>query len=1451
MAEDNQQQNPLNPAQAVIGMNLNNIPSQIKKGQVSYALNAIVEGYDGNSVTYQNELGNTLSFTFPEGYKVCGKHPIYELDTIIWFLVTEDGRSEIGKSEQNIYTTIVNNAGLAFDINYPIMDVVHRITNCSTEIYWNNGKNPMRYMDINNPPLDNSGNLIVNRLSVQPHFTIPQLAIDTIQDGGTTPSGVYQFAIQYANANGEAYTSYYSITNPVPLFNVNAIGLNTDYEVSKSISIVITNIDTTGIYEYFNLAVIKTVNDVASPELVGTYRIDKNNQKITYNGQGTKIALSIDDIFQKYPVYDTAKNLTTVNDILIHSDLKEHPRLNYQSIASSINLKWQTWRIPLSKGYSDPLTATKYKSYMRDEVYPFELVFLLTNGKQTDGFPIAGRKSTLQDNTRIFNADTVDSIAVPTWKVYNTASISDFENEWKTSSKDNTYFGPYQYGEFAYVESTETYPNIPAIYGDLAGKPIRHHKFPDNRISHIHDADGNIYPIGVKLDINELKNAILNSNLTQEQKDEIVGFKIVRGNRADNKSVIARGLLYNVGKYDREGSTYLFPNYPFNDLNTDPFLDGTYYDDDSKSRFTMHSPDTSFYQPYLGSVLKLETVEYGQTESTFQQVKGEAKQKLFTSGMYVTTAALGVTVGIMSGMWGLSTAPFDGVAAMTTYKVLTDLFERLAPRINYAYQFNSIGRYNNFKPIDNNGNKQRKLDISNYVVSGVFSQGDKYILNNFQRESSVYLKSVNSLPYAHEAVVGVQADNSRYTLGCDNAGAIQNRNICAYYATIKNNVDNQYGQIGDYTVVDTGAQFMLGSVSGSVSIFGGDTFINKFGLKKKLPFFIDNRVGSPDESDVFYNEIGNVGYPKYWFSKDFSVGNTWLGNLFGTPSTQLDCQKGHFNYKTGKMYLFSYGIPYFFCESQVNVDLRQAYDGKAGDFYPHVGNGIPSEWLQEQNVSIANDNTYTYNKTFSKQNSENYFSHLPLNWTADTCQYTYPFKAIYSEPRLDTPNTGQRNNWLIYKPVAFFDFPQNWGKLVSLNGIEDRVILARFSNRTVMYNTMITIDTSIAKAAYLGNDKLFKSSPPVDIRNADTDLGYVGTQHKFFIKTEFGNVVVDAKRGQVFLISTEPYKGTVATDLSGENVGMSKFFTNNLDFKILEYYPNINVDNHYKGIGIHGVYDAKFNRLLLTKLDYVPKYPKLTTWDGNKFYYGNQVVELTNTEYFCNKSMTLSFDFDNQSWISFHSYLPNFYVGWNNFFYSGLNNGMGLWKHGTNKTLLNSFYGKTAPYIIEYPFSYQLRDEILQNVKDYTKVLKYDEDGTYIETNDIYFNKAILSNNQQTSGLLELVAKPKHNLKDYMTYPMYNLDSKTILYTKSDNFYNYNTFWSLVKDETKPLFIPSCESLSMGKVLNQDNMDYSKRSFKKAPLRAKDLKIRHILDNKDDVVMLSQFILAPTQQSYK
>jgi hypothetical protein len=267
--------------------------------------------------------------------------------------------------------------------------------------------------------------------------------------------------------------------------------------------------------------------------------------------------------------------------------------------------------------------------------------------------------------------------------------------------------------------------------------------------------------------------------------------------------------------------------------------------------------------------------------------------------------------------------------------------------------------------------------------------------------------------------------------------------------------------------------------------------------------------------------------------------------------------------------------------------------------------------------------------------------------------------------------------------------------------------------------------------------------------------------------------------------------------------------------------------------------------LILTKLDYECT-DKAVTYKNGKFYKADKQVQLTDINYFNNKSFTVSFDFENMRWISFHTYLQTSYIGNSNDFYSVNNNT--LYHHQTTFTKFNNFNNQIAPYIIEYAKPYTEKDHLLQSIRDYTKVLKYNDYQEFVEQDDIYFDETILYNNQQCSGIRKLAPKPRGSINQYLKYPIYNPDSITILFTKSNNFYQYNTFWSVLKDKRSPIW--KSDKASPFKVLNQDNMNYKKLSYQKAPLVAKDVKIRHTLNSTDEYKLVSQFTIQESKEFY-
>jgi len=1486
-----------NGGYAVTGLNMDSTLNQVKPGGLTYALNAALENFDASSVNYQNEQGNEFCLQFPEGYALIGTYFINEKNKHIFYLCNPNvGGSEIGYMDNNdcIYRTLVNAPCLNFNIDNPIHKTVHKIGNCKTEIYWTDGLNSRRYLDIENIPYLPTYNstpcdpiltdqLDCNQLKIQPNFNIPELEVTRVYNGGDLTAGTYQFAIQYADASGNPYTSFYSITNPTPIANTRETTAIFDYKVGKSIEITITNLDVSGLYMYYNIAVITTVNNITTPELVGTYSIEDQVDTVTYTGQNqTQIKLSLADIFEKYPYYDIAQDLTTAQDVIMWDNLTSIDRINYQGIASKVDLLWETYRIPPTENYGNELNATNLRGYMRDEVYAFEIVFLLKNGKQTDGFHIPGRAISFNEtqqpdipNTNadfIGEPDRIDPLTgigySPYWKIYNTATLLG-----QASGNPIGNATPYQYGEFAYWESIEEYPCNEDVWGDLAGQPIRHHKFTDVLVSPIFEnpvyaltpgfqpvqQNNAVYPIGVKVNIGQIQGLIQNSSITTEQKENIAGFKIVRGNRNTNRSIVAKGMLRNVGTYTRQDQTLYYPNYPYNDLNEDPFLNASsnaydslgqskvwivetkttgtyeytdtvtgklvscvpmvagtnyefcsltrpkvltgkacigpgnydvvyvdpdrgpnallradtewtcnglplttlkfgricggncaactycqvacipgpgipinklsvgtfpYYEDrngyagsaegastvadiwpfplaegelppfyqtslagpvcsnysrrsplnetcglskplpaidkpESARRQVFNSPDTSFSQPFLGNILKLENVMLGGGKAHFVPVKGNAKYRLLSRQAQQDA---------LDSSFDLVVGAFDGTAVFTAYQAYLTIYVNGITRKNYAQSFNSIASYDYYADIENNvtsngvtGIKQRQLDIQTYLNPGVLNVGDPSgrNINNYQRESSVYTKTVDKydpLPFPNKTASLLDSNNdsiiserSRFIIGgtnyctakpgdkekvnyCNTPEKERDINVIAYYASLKNIFENQWGQMYSYETIDTGFQrlFNVSSYSDDVA-FGGDIFISRFAYKTKLPFFLDNRVNGLDDSDIFYDEIGNVAYPRFWHSAR-SILYTYRNmiNIVSIKAHNFDCYndpatiplttaEGIGTYRTfydGYFYLFAYGVPNFYCESAYNVDLRQAFNDREGNYWPHVSTGIPDDWVQEEFTTIAYDNTYYYNVTLSKQNTENFFSHLPADWKEELCFTYYPFRVVYSDPQVNNADV-RVNNWLSYSPLSLYDFPQNYGNLISLDGIQNKAVLARFENKSLLYNKLLTMNTSNPQAAYLGNPSLFAGAPPIDF--AETDLGYVGSQNKFLLKIPQGQVTVDAKRGQVFLLTNEG-----AGEISGFGSGVNRFMTDHLAFEISRYFPTnqvtvngktvtipgVDTDNNFNGIGLHGVYDSKFERVIITKLDYIPIDKDVKYDPVNKEFYVEKFIDI-------------------------------------------------------------------------------------------------------------------------------------------------------------------------------------------------------------------------------------------------
>lgn len=1648
--------NTTNVSVPIKGMDTDLHPQNLSEQGYDFALNAVVEEFDGNGFPLlQNESSTLRCVNYPEGFKLVGYVNVIEQNRKILFLVNPDtNESEIGEikgvnadcdklledtddtncsecgpyipktnSLENmtipnccIYKTVVNQDCLNFSIDNPVRST-YRLQDCEIEVFFTDNRNPYRhitfeYIDdlvsndlvVKNDFLKTTGfdpencnvpiysnELDCNKILLDPVVDIPCVELIDVLQGGELKAGVYQFLFAYAEEDGLKRSSYFPATNQIPLFT-RAITFDTDYRTDRSIAIRVTGIDETiSPYEFFNIAVAKTINGITSFEFLGTYPITQKT--IIYSGaEKSLIDLDSGEIFAQKTFYGSANYIAKSNSFLFFGDLEETKKLNIQRITNNVKLQWQTVAIPEAV-YRNPRFVNKFRTYLRDEVYPFGLVLIYDNNEESVVGHIPGPSKAYFQSQYGLDVDQIiannDVIEDPTcfdnprnklWQTYNTAQLvyTNPSVPITDTCDDNKC---YQYGDFAYHESTELYPNDPEIWGELCGTPIRHHRFPDSSVTHIHDglnasrqfSDGNIvFPIGVKIDhqsvLDAIQQAIVDNIITMEDALRIKGYRLVRGNRFGNKSIIAKGLIYDVWNYVKNDITYYYPNYPYNDLRPDKFLTedkNTYDDHDSKKganlpfrktgRYTFHSPDTHFVQPVIGTEVKLETLEYGKSEGYFNYAEDQSKQKLLSTTSYLIALASGLlgafldtvevressytikgidvsALGVAAGTYGPTivapinvnplTGPFNndtglpnfstlapptstivkntkqgtkeqmlGITApaigaiiggvfggivgafsaiqsvfyrfglvLSQTEIFADLIRTFTPLENYSIQYNSVGRYNSYKIVPNAGNKRRSIETYSYLkpemasidenVSSVSTGLSSIIFNNWHRESSVYIKTPDTNLLPNPSII----DDSRFPIecrggsGCDFKNFDRRRfykNISSYYASIKQYSPDQYGRIANIEYIDVGnCSFLLDNdyADCNLVLFGGDTFISRFALKRKHSYFLQTRFSQADEIDVNYSDLHNVAYPYYYFNTVTGVGTelsdgqgianliTDPASLLGRPKSYLDSKTNKFFYQNGKMYLYSYGIPYFLVESDINVDYRYGENTREKDFFPNQQD--LDFWLQEKNVSPAEDNYYFYNTTYSKQNKEHPYSQYGVKFEPGRmCKVSHPNRVIYSNG----------SQWLNFKPNDYYDFSQSNGRLIGVDGIENDKVLVRSENMTQVFNAYVTIPTS-ADSIQVGTGGMFQSKPQ---EYAKTDLGYAGSQHNAILHTEFGHIWVDAKRGNVFNL-----QGNNMDEISRN--GKKNWFKENLPFQILKDFPAISedTDNSFKNIGITLGFDKRFNRFLLTKLDY-KLLDNTVTYDAtNKvFKKGDDEVSLDDSRYFCNKSWTMSYNFYTKSWVSYHSYKPNYYIDNIETFMSGINKDSSLWLHNITNKSYQVFYGKLWPFTVQTISKSGIDKQTTNSLEFGLDAIRYHNDYDLFYANNVTFNKAVVFNAQQNSGLLELKRKNVNDLSE--VFPVSNPTSTTIKITNADGVWRFNQFYdiSYSRGNNIPLWLNDCANVD--KMINPKGVNYQMPDLDKKRMRGEYVRVKLTNDEESRYKMIFKWLVNKSVKSYR
>jgi len=371
----------------------------------------------------------------------------------------------------------------------------------------------------------------------------------------------------------------------------------------------------------------------------------------------------------------------------------------------------------------------------------------------------------------------------------------------------------YSRGKFGGYQSCETYPmtrdcdgNL--IYGDLAGKPVTHHKTPtiDKEPHFVAYQNGVqsqkepghdeffytfVHVMGVEL-----------SEIVVPPADELPKplcprepFKLVMVKReSHNRSVVAKGLFTGAYLGDTYGRTYYYARHGVNSYaNLDRHIEdqpgGDHIGNNARTAgYHFHSPDTNMRAVPLSG-------EFVQPE-----------MQLFGSGYRYGQYAEG--------------------------KKVTNLFENQIDQRGTRQAIN----LNHFDRTDQAARcilGQTYVEADSKVKAG---DGISYSIMNAYREKSVFLELNTTLPDLTRGVSAYE-DASFVPDGMDHESAIEQN--AAIYGAIKRNNLCQYGAVESMRYIDTGISLKSGETTASGPC--GDTFIGPYSLKRFG--YVSNKVG--------------------------------------------------------------------------------------------------------------------------------------------------------------------------------------------------------------------------------------------------------------------------------------------------------------------------------------------------------------------------------------------------------------------------------------------------------------------------------------------------------------------------------------------------------------------------------------------------------------------------------
>lgn len=1430
-----------------------------------YALN-MVNKNEGTVGELQDETGNELCYKIPKNYTLMGtietpKKKTYLLLQGSTFKIIEiKGCKGVEKLDIACFT-----------YQNPIKGE-YRIINENQELlYFYDGVEPDRYFNLSHPEYHTN----CESFLLKPNYNTAQIRmIDLSETGGDLPSGAYTIKARYVDKIGNV-TDWFSETLPYPISALGSFNNPTTVEgndvnvpTTKALIYKFWNIDTD--YPYVEIAVNKYTDEYTVQSF--SYGKFKTETELQISITSINNLSLIDYKSTTIPTakYENSKTMLQNDNRLIRANLtsKKFDWGKFQIKANNIQVTYTIRQIidANTPYYTDIYDSSKSmnfkagnksgqyytnKSLMRDEVYAVGIVWIMKDGSESPVFHIPGRKKDLcADGTDAPSVEPNLHNRIPQnagWdsSVYNTADYSDadiFANSVGLSTFErwqgyNTGFDNSNTLEGSYYECRDLnnepirYPDITdcdgkLIYPNTDGvmDAIRHCKTPDTTLLPHYEFDGTNYYI------NCLHFLFDNIAVPAEYANDVVAYKIVIGDRTNDKTIVDKGIL----------GTILEQNY--NQNLTEAVDDGNSDIRKGYIQSMQFSHDNQTPKSYTLQT-GLEFVGTGGNETmiclpacsdsiAYDEENCEEIQDLATA----TATRL---VGYHSPLSKVKGAELNGTHIKWEREIYTSL------------DFDTDNYYlsNEHFYVHNNRKKIKNRQTTNLLSTNVYYRFDKsYIpfelLTNRVIKNSVFVAADSTFNGDVKQLTSISTDKS----GVFNNKTQQEVNVFQVEGTMdadpylsqywrmdkdgtfpddfkdpSNDDKNQWAVPGTYT-----AAFNFQAQEDIDVIFrvGGWMSHNYVSIKRyKTDCYKDlTKIKYLDYSNVLWQYDGNInsysaivtagdificrmafrqsfyGYVPH--AGDMSVSSNLFGkdgkNSGGNKSLK-DQNNIAINPEINS--IFESKIIDTYYESEINMEWREhnndiwnntffldddakkkneSYDApnavvKPNLFYPKYYGVKGSELLMleinSNSISRLDDHGqwkyYELFKNYYKLNpvynikAPNYRL-LPLQeYRCDT--NLFPNRVIWSEKanneeRKDTYRRFLANN---YKDIEgntsyITDVFEKKGNLY-LHTNESLFHLPRTSEQLQLRDSGLNIGTG----EYL-------SLPQVQLTN--TNYNFAGQQGRFNrFTTENGIFFVNQEQGMIY---------NFGENLQSISDDMQQWFYKNLPSELNSYFENNfgysyplidNTINRY-GIGLQSTIDYNLSRWLLHKKDYLPLF-NVEEFTGNPgianvLYFASHVnlynkdwynvfliwiseensydfVDFNNPYFFQNKSWTLSYDMENKSWISYHSYQPNWMYQDGTTFYTLNGN---IWRHGSGGQ--RYFYDNSYDARIEWQVSKQ--KEIVDGISYIMRCQYYDSEVQQWQDYDSDFTKGFLYNTYQTTYMFETTDNELYLWQDFV-----------------------------------------------------------------------------------------------------